>query len=177
MTLAALVLLTLVGFMIHVVIRYSPIVARIFEEKPMFLPLRVSRPDEGEDVRFPSENGLTLAGTYLKTRTAQRSGVIIFCHEYLSNRWSVVPYLDHLRDHGFDLFSFDYRNHGESDKDTHYNPLQWVTQHEVNDLNAAIDYLRTRDDYDPRRFRPLWRESRCRHCSLCRLTRPRGCGG
>ncbi len=30
-----------------------------------------------------------------------------------------------------------------------YSPLQWVTQHEVDDLQAAVAYLRTRPDADP----------------------------
>ncbi len=122
MTLVALFALSIAAFLIYVVIRYSPIVARIFEDKPMFLPLRVARTHDGEDVRFPTRNGLTLAGTYLKARTPKRSGVLVFCHEYLSNRWSVLPYLDHLRDHGFDLLTFDFRNHGESDQDPSLQP-------------------------------------------------------
>ena len=149
MTLVALIVVPIATFLVYVVIRYSPIVARIFEDKPMFLPLRVARTHDGEDVRFPTRKGLTLAGTYLKARTPKRSGVLVFCHEYLSNRWSVLPYLDHLRDHGFDLLTFDFRNHGESDHDPSYSPLQWVTQHEVDDLQAAIAYLKQRTDADP----------------------------
>ena len=140
---------TIVGFLTYVVVKYSPIVGRIFEEKPMFLPLRVSPVEGGDEVRFRTTDGLELAGTYLRARTAYRSGVIVFCHEYLSNRWSVLPYADHLRDEGFDLFSFDFRNHGESEKDPLYSPLQWVTEHEVIDLEAALSHLRTRPDADP----------------------------
>jgi pimeloyl-ACP methyl ester carboxylesterase len=126
-----------------------PIVVRIFEEKPMFLPLRVQPAEGGEDVRFRTRDGLLLAGTYLKARTPTRAGVLVFCHEYLSDRWSAIPYVDHLRDLGFDLFSFDFRNHGESPSDPVYKPLQWVTDHEVYDLQAALAYLRTRPDADP----------------------------
>ena len=43
--------------------------------------------------------------------------MIVYCHEYLSDRWSYHPYVDHLRDLGFDLFTFDFRNHGESDSE------------------------------------------------------------
>ncbi len=148
----ALVLTFLTVFVVYVIIRYSPIVARIFEEKPLFLPLRVKPPTDGEAVQFRTRDGLTLVGTYLPTRTPSRAGVLIFCHEFLSNRWSVTPYLDHLRDHGFDLLTFDFRNHGESAHDPKYSPLQWVTDHEVRDLHAAIAYLKTRDDADPAGF-------------------------
>ncbi len=149
MTTACLALAMFVAFLIYIVIRYTPIIGRVFEEKPMFLPLRVSRADEGEDVTFPNSEGLTLAGTYLKARTDRRVGVIVFCHEYLSDRWGVLPYADHLRDHGFDLFCFDYRNHGRSEVVPGYNPLQWVTDYEVTDVRAALAYVKSRDDADP----------------------------
>jgi len=176
MTLAALPLALIAAFMVYVIIRYSPIVARIFEEKPMFLPLRVARTHDGEDVRFSTRNGLDLVGTYLKARSPARTGVLIFCHEYLGDRWSALPYLDHLRDRGFDLLTFDFRNHGESDKDPKYNPLQWVTNHEVDDLRAAIAYLRTRPDADPAGF-GLFGVSRGGGTALCVGSKDRGAWG
>ncbi len=48
--------------------------------------------------------------------------MIVYCHEYLSDRWSYHPYVDHLRDLGFDLFTFDFRNHGESENEPGYGP-------------------------------------------------------
>ena len=143
-----LVIASIAGFLAYVVVKYAPIVVRVFEEKPMFLPLRVNPVDEGEEAHFRTRDGLGLVGTYLKARTLKRSGVMVFCHEYLSDRWSVLPYADHLRDLGFDLFSFDFRNHGRSESDPAYNPLQWVTDHEVADLDAALTYLRSRPDAD-----------------------------
>ena len=154
LTLAALILTLawLAAFLAYVVYRYSPIIVRIFEETPMFLPLRVLAVDGGEDVRFTTADGLELAGTYFHARTEARAGVIVFCHEYLSDRWSFRPYADRLRDQGFDLFTFDFRNHGQSACAPGYKPLQWVTDHEVNDLRAAIEYLRSRPDRDPAGF-------------------------
>ena len=139
-------------FFLYVAIRYTPIVARIFEEKPLFLPLRVKPLEDTEEVRFKTRDGLELAGTYLPRRVPKRLGVIVFCHEYLSDRWSVLPYADHLRDEGFDLFTFDFRNHGQSEKDPVYRPLQWVTEHESADLRAALRCLRSRPDFDPAGF-------------------------
>jgi alpha-beta hydrolase superfamily lysophospholipase len=146
----AILALAVVGaFLVYVAIRYSPIIGRIFEEKPMFLPLRLTPEDQGEAVRFTTEDGLELAGSYFRARTERRSGVLVFCHEYLSDRWSFRPYTDHLRDQGFDLFTFDFRNHGASASDPTYHPLQWVTDHEVRDLRAALAYVRSRPDRDP----------------------------
>ena len=78
--------------------------------------------------------------------------MLVFCHEYLSDRWSFRPYADHLRDLGYDLFTFDFRNHGESDLEPAYDPMQWTSDREVRDLRAALRYLRTRPDHDPAGF-------------------------
>ncbi len=98
------------------------------------------------------KTGFDLRGSYLRARTDEQAGVIVYCHEYLSDRWSFHPYLDHLRDLGYDLFTFDFRNHGTSDLDPDYAPLQWTTEHEIHDLRGALAYLRTRDDHDPAGF-------------------------
>src|SRR4051812_13407945 len=98
-----LALTAVAGFVLYLIVRYSPIISRIFEEKPMFLPLRMAPRPEGEEVRFTTGDGLELGGTYLRARTERRSGVLVFCHEFLSNRWSYQPYADSLRDLGFDI--------------------------------------------------------------------------
>jgi pimeloyl-ACP methyl ester carboxylesterase len=139
-------------FLAYVVVRYVPIIARIFEEKPLFLPLRLPPQDGGEAVRFRTEDGFALGGTYFQTTAPSRVGVLVFCHEYLSDRWSFAPYTESLRGFGYDVFTFDFRNHGGSDCDSGYRPLQWVTDHEVRDLRAALDYLRSRPDRDPAGF-------------------------
>lgn len=166
----------LAAFLIYLLARYSPYVVRIFEERPMFMPLRADRGGEGEDVTFPGEQGLNLVGTYLPHRAGARAGVIVFCHEFLGDRWSVRPYADHLRDLGFDLFSFDFRNHGSSDHDRVYRPLQWVTDHEIRDIRAALAYLRTRPDRDPAGF-GLYGISRGGGAALCVASKDAGVWG
>ena len=134
-------------------IRYAPIIGRIFEEKPLFLPLRVAARGPGRGGRVPTDDGLDARGhATCRRRTATGPGVLVFCHEFLSDRWSYQPYVDHLRDLGFDIFTFDFRNHGASDSDPSYAPLQWATDHEVRDLERRSAYLRTRPDHDPAGF-------------------------
>ncbi|WP_233578524.1 alpha/beta hydrolase [Tautonia sociabilis] len=152
LALLALLPLGVVGFVAYVLIRYTPVIGRIFEEKPVFFPLRVDPAPDGEEVAFKTSDGLELVGTYFPCRTAERLGVIVFCHEFLGNRWSALPYADYLRDEGFDLFSFDFRNHGNSDSEDGYEPFQWVCGRETRDLRAALNYLRSRPDRDPAGF-------------------------
>jgi pimeloyl-ACP methyl ester carboxylesterase len=137
------------AFLVYAAVRYAPIIGRIFEEKPLFLPLLIDEEPGGEPVRFSTEDGLVLAGTYYRTAGRTRLGVVVFCHEYLSDRRSFSPYTCGLREAGFDIFTFDFRNHGDSARDPHYRPLQWVTDHEVRDLTGALSYLATRPDRDP----------------------------
>jgi pimeloyl-ACP methyl ester carboxylesterase len=151
-TAVSILLLLLVGFLIFLVFRYGPVIGRIFEVRPVFLPLRVTPEDPGETVSFTTDDGLLLSGSYLRRRNSNRVGLLVFCHEYLSDRWSYLPYLDHLRDCGYDVFTFDFRNHGASASDPNYAPLQWATDYEVRDLRAALAYLRTRPDRDPAGF-------------------------
>jgi pimeloyl-ACP methyl ester carboxylesterase len=139
-------------FLIYITCKYSPLVSRLFLTAPPFLPLRLNPRDVGEPVEFSTDDGLRLSGSYLRGRTTQQAGLIVYCHEYLSDRWSYHPYLDHLRDLGFDVFTFDFRNHGQSQSESGYEPLQWTADREVRDLHAALRMLRSRPDRDPAGF-------------------------
>jgi uncharacterized protein len=138
-----------VAVLIYLCVKYAPIIGARFEEPPLFVPLRVAAEERGEPVEFATNDGLTLSGSYLRARTAGRAGVMVYCHEFLSDRWSYRPYIDHLRDLGFDIFTFDSRNHGKSGTEPGYEPMHWASDREVRDLRAALAYLRTRPDRDP----------------------------
>src|SRR5579871_1882452 len=135
---------------LHFVLRYKylHVIVRIFQEKPLFI-IPTGQPVAGaEDVSFPTEDGLTLRGCYLHGE-GPRQGVILFGLEFGSNRWSCLPYCEHLLEAGFDVFAFESRCQGESDAQPGYEPLQWVTEFEVRDTRAAIAYLKERPDADP----------------------------
>jgi pimeloyl-ACP methyl ester carboxylesterase len=91
---------------------------------------------------------LRLRGTYFKT-AKPRKGVILFGLEFGSNRWACVPYCEQLLAEGYDIFTFESRNQGDSDRQPRYDPLQWVTNFEVRDMHAALTYLKGRPDADP----------------------------
>ncbi len=143
------VALVLAARYIELCVRYLDVVTRIFSEKPLFIVPRGQPLADAEDVRFPSTDGLTLAGCYLKG-SGRRRGVILFGLEFGSNRWSCQPYCEHLLAAGYDVFAFETRNQGDSDSQAHYEPLQWVTDNEVSDAQAAVAYLKSRPDADPR---------------------------
>jgi pimeloyl-ACP methyl ester carboxylesterase len=134
----------------HINREFGPFLVRIFQEKPLFVVPRGQAVADAEDVRFPTPDGITLCGCYLKTHAQHRRGVILFGLEYGSNRWSCVAYSQCLRDAGYDIFAFEPRGQGDSDPWPGYEPLQWVTEHEIRDLLASLAYLSARPDADPR---------------------------
>src|SRR6185437_7743261 len=129
--------------------KYLAFFVRVFQEKPLFVIPRGQPLPDAEQVRFPSTDGLMLSGCYLRS-TQPRRGVILFGLEFGSNCWSCRAYCEHLRDSGFDVFAFETRNQGTSDCLPGYVPLQWVTNYEVQDTEAALAYLKGRPDADPR---------------------------
>jgi pimeloyl-ACP methyl ester carboxylesterase len=143
--LAFLLVITLVAWAL-----YIPIVVRGFSQTPyLFAEINPPR-EEGQECSFSTSDRLTLRGTYLPTAAERRLGVIAFCHELTSDRWSALPYVSDLRERGYDVFAFDFRNHGTSDRLAGYEPMPWVTRYEVDDVLAAVNYLAGRDDADSR---------------------------
>ena len=130
--------------------KYMGFLTRIFQEKPLFVIPKGEPDPRAEEVAFPASDGLTLRGCYFPTTAEQRRGVILFGLEFGSNRWACRQYCQTLIDAGYDVFAMEPRNQGESERDPNYEPLQWVTDRDVSDMRAAVAYLRSRPDADPR---------------------------
>ncbi len=144
-----LVVAVLFILMIHLRFRYIAFLERVFEEIPYFnVPRGQPRPD-AEDVSFETADGLILRGCYFKT-IAPRKGIVLFAPEYGANRWSCSDYCDHLLEFGYDVFSYEPRNHNESDKEPKLEAMHWSMDRDVTDIQAALAYLKSRPDFDPR---------------------------
>ncbi len=66
-------------------------------------------------------------------------GLIVFAPEFKSSRQSVARYARPLWEAGYDLFAFDFRGQGESAMAADdYQPRQWASDREVDDMDAAI---------------------------------------
>jgi len=141
--------LVLAAMYLYVRWKYMGFLVRIFQEKPLFIIPRGQPVDEAEHVTFPTADGLTLRGCYLRAN-GSRKGVILFGLEFGSNRWACLQYCEGLVADGFDVFAYEPRNQGDSDKDPNYEPLQWVTDRDVADMRSAVAYLLGRPDADPR---------------------------
>jgi uncharacterized protein len=144
----ALVVLFLVVLYFYLCRTYLHFMNRIFLERPLFIVPRGQPAPEAEEVRFPTSDDLSLCGCYFKA-AGPRKGVILFGLEFGSNRWACVQYCGHLVEAGYDVFAYEPRNQGDSDSKDGYEPLQWLTEYEVEDARAAVRYLRGRPDADP----------------------------
>jgi fermentation-respiration switch protein FrsA (DUF1100 family) len=133
----------------HLRVHYAHFIERIFEENPLFITPHGKPHPSAEDVRFPTADGLTLAGCYFKA-PGPRRGVVLFGIEFGSDRWSCHAYGEHLIAAGYDLFAYEPRNHGESESEPGLAELHWSMDRDIIDARAALAYLKSRPDAEPR---------------------------
>jgi pimeloyl-ACP methyl ester carboxylesterase len=108
----------------------------------LWLPLRYSDYlPEGEEVEFVAEDGVRLRGLFISSRNEKKHGTILFCHELNGNRSNIAPYAEVLLSEGFNIFTFDFRNHGKSDIYVKDYPAPWLTASDMFDVRAAIEYV------------------------------------
>ncbi len=137
------------AFYLYYTWRFRGTIVRIFEEKPLFIIPRGTPIEGAECVDIPVGNGLKIRGTYIRHYAGERKGVILFGLEFGSDRWASHTYCEGLLTAGYDVFTYEPRNQGQSDKDATYEPLQWVTDRDLQDQRAALRYLHSREDRDP----------------------------
>lgn len=119
-------------------------VVKVFEQSPGFGVEPAAPRDDAELISFTSTNGITIRGS-LYPGNDQSKGVIIYCPETGGNHWMAMNYTIALRDAGYTVVSFDFRNQSDSDTMEDYESTHWPTEYEVNDALAAIDFVVNHD--------------------------------
>ena len=96
----------------------------------------------GESVRFPAFDGLELHGMIIRANPDRpRRGLVIFAHEFCSDMHSCARYCRPLQEVGYDVFTFNFRGHGESAGQPDYTPRQWISDRELHDIRGALAYI------------------------------------
>ncbi len=96
----------------------------------------------GEPVTFPAFDGLPLNGMVLRAGgDVPRRGMIVFAHEFCSDMFSCARYAAPLLAGGYDVFTFDFRGHGQSPCEPDYEPRQWVTDRDLHDMRGAVAFV------------------------------------
>ena len=136
--------ISLVIFCMLVLAKYVRIALNIFIDThpPLAMGPVDFQPLRGEIVRFRSFDGTSLRGMHLRSGVdGAPKGAIVFCHEFGSDMYSCARYVKPLIDAGFDVFSFDFRGHGDSSRGRNYRPLQWPSDKEVEDVLGACAHV------------------------------------
>lgn len=138
--LGLLLILLLLTLVLHVVARVLRVaVAEASCQRRPWLPTHWREPiEEGEEIRFQTADGAVLGGTYLHRLTETYRGTVVYSHELNGDRWNALAYVEHLRADGFDVFTFDYRNHGRSESQCRWDQAFAVTGMDIADLRAAV---------------------------------------
>ncbi len=97
-----------------------------------------------EDVSFRTTDDLSLRAWFVP---GSRRAAVIFVHGGGGNRTQLLPEARILASHGYGVLVYDSRASGESDGD-----LVTGGDHEQRDVTAAIDFVSSRADIDPKRI-------------------------
>ncbi len=116
----------------------------IFETPPPFHVERHPVDSAAEVMRIPVGPDRTLAAALFFPETSPDGrgarGVVVFCPELGSDRWSAPAYCRGLLDLGYLVLAFDFRGQGESDPGPEgHRPHHWLTEVEVTDVLAAVE--------------------------------------
>lgn len=126
---------------------FARVILKEFEKKlATTRSSKVESDENAEPIQFATSDGLTLRGSLHGDRFGRPRGLVIFCPEVNGDHRSAAEYCRGLLEAGFLVLAFDFRNHGESDAQPDYEPLHWVTNYELRDVRAALDFARSRDD-------------------------------
>ncbi len=136
--------LSLIAFVVLLIAKYVRICLNIFGDEPPKLPVSVLvfPKDSGQEVRFRSLDGTSLRGMHVRVpNRSLAKGTIVFCHEFGGDMYGYAHYARQLTDAGFDIFTFDFRGHGDSSTGGKYRPLQWPSDKEVGDVLGACAHV------------------------------------
>lgn len=123
-----------------------PKICEIFENMPPFNVAGESCSSEAEIVSFPTADGLTLTGSVLLPRSRPPKGLLLFFPELNGNHGMSLRYCAGAIDAGFAILAFDFRNQGDSGHQPGYSPIHWITEYEMQDVAAVLEFIETQDE-------------------------------
>ncbi len=97
-----------------------------------------------ENVAFVTHDGLTLRGWFVPPNSDAHGATVVCAHGTGANRSHLLPQAKILTQVGYGVLLFDFRHHGQSE-----GRVSSFGIHEVHDLKASFDYLRSRSDVNP----------------------------
>lgn len=112
-----------------------------FEKAPAFNVVPAEPVPMAVPITFRASDGLTLQGSLINSRLPDPVGLVLFLPEHRGNHWTAPRYCQALIDAGYVVMSFDFRNQGESESLVGYSPSHWMTEFEMQDVAAAMEFI------------------------------------
>lgn len=133
-----LALLVAVGVMWVLQRRFIYFPSQVLPEMAVALP-------GAEEVRFPTEDGLTLAAWLVPVAGDANGGTVVVFNGNAGNRGDRTPLAQAMAESGYRVLLIDYRGYGG-------NPGRPTEEGLLADGRAAVAYLETRPDVDTDRL-------------------------
>ena len=122
-------------------------IADMFENVPPFNVTTAAENPNARRLSIHSASGLTLSGSLLWPQDHAPHGLVIFFPELNGNHWMASRYCEGLLQNGFAVLGFDFRNQGESDCDPAYSPIHWITDYEMQDVEAVLEFIESDPEF------------------------------
>jgi uncharacterized protein len=137
----------LLDLLIH--LAYAAVALKRFEDAPPFhvIPPPAAGP-EPESIVLTTADGLQLHGGVYYPPDGEPQGMILFCPETHAGFQTALNYTPALIEAGFAVVSFDFRNQGSSETLPGYRDTHWLTEYEVTDVQAALDFIQSQPQFD-----------------------------
>lgn len=119
----------------------------VFERRLPFDVQHVDPDPTAENFQVTTSDGYSVHASLFRTKKEKPLGVILFCPELGGNRWSAMNYGYSLREAGFHLVAFDFCNQGDSDHRPNYESVHWLTDYEVDDALAVLNYIESQEEW------------------------------
>jgi len=114
----------------------------IFENVPPFGVVPAELSPHARLLSIQTSDGLSLSGSLHPPFSGKAPrGLVIFCPELNGNHWMATHYCHSLLQNGFAVLSFDFRNQGDSECQEDYSPIHWITEYEMNDVAAVLEFI------------------------------------
>lgn len=121
----------------------SPRIRHIFENVPPFNVIPEPECPQATRVSFRTSDNILLRGSLLNGDVENPAGLILFLPELRGNHWMARRYCHALIENGFVVLAFDFRNQGDSESQEGYTPIHWMTEYEMSDVQAALEFIET----------------------------------
>lgn len=126
----------------------SPKIRDIFENVPPFNVIPEPENPEAQRIEFRTSDGVMLRGSLLNADVPNPPGLVMFLPELHGSHWMARRYCDALLKQGYRVLSFDFRNQGESESLAGYVPIHWMTEYEMTDVEAALEFIESNEKLD-----------------------------